>query len=137
MADFLSALSGRNIRQGFCNSPASLPPMTNLQTRNLHSTDSSIGNTAISFALMSSELLRRPDDLRDRHIKTNFELDEFVFEALLPSFASSQNRAMQVSIQQLHQTLANSHKQFSYHKQRIDIMTYHMKVHFNPIIHHI
>jgi len=134
MADFLSALSGRNIGQGFCNFPASLPPMTNLQTRNLHSTDNSIGNTAISFALMSSELLRRPDD---RHIKTNSELDEFVFEALLPSFASSQNRAMQVSIQQLHQTLANSHKQFSDHKQRIDIMTYHMKVHFNPIIHHI
>lgn len=108
--------------------------MTNLQTRNLHSTDNSIGNTAISFALMSSELLRRPDD---RHIKTNSELDEFVFEALLPSFASSQNRAMQVSIQQLHQTLANSHKQFSDHKQRIDIMTYHMKVHLNPNIHHI
>ena len=56
------------------------------------------------------------------------ELDEVVFEALLPSFADVINRNLQENIQQLHQQLKSSQGELASHERRISMISNHMHV---------
>ena len=58
----------------------------------------------------------------------DFEVDEILFEALLPGFATRGVRDIQTCIQQLHRKLATSNKELSSHEQRIGVISEHLKV---------
>ena len=64
------------------------------------------------------------------------DVDDLLFEALLPGFADQNVRDLQAVIQQLHRQLASGYKELSGHEQRVDVIFEHLKVQLNSFSDH-
>ncbi len=102
----------------------------------------SISNAACAEVMEQAQILM-PELLTGNFVApwhTNFnadsEVDEVLFEALLPSFVTEGVRDIQACIQQLHLQLASSKKELSSHEQRLDIISEHLKVGIQCISDH-
>jgi hypothetical protein len=118
--------SQRQMRSTQAHSSSSYSETINAQDRapgsaELMTTQSLVKSTALSRVGPAS-------DEQGVYKQPEAELDEVVFEALLPSFADVINRNLQEDVQQLHQQLKTSQVDLASHERRISMISNHMHV---------
>ena len=102
----------------------------------------SISNASFAEVMEQAQVLMpellTEDFVAPRHASftVDSEVNELVFEALLPGFATQSVRDIQACVQQLHLQLATSNKELSSHQQRIDVIFEHLKVRIQSISDH-
>ena len=116
----------RQMRSMQAHSSSSYDETINAQDRapgsaELMTTQSVVKSTALSRVGPAS-------DEQGVYKQPEAELDEIVFEALLPSFADVINRNLQENVQQLHQQLKISQGDLASHERRISMISNHMHV---------